>query len=276
MHNFHQAEVPRFLAKTNLDAPDESISYLMTNHGDQLPALLDLINGNGGDTAPLFEAVKVPEYAAYSSFDPWALPARLEEQRGSAFRLVLVDAEAGMNTFNVPDRIDSLKKKAGSGPAVVFFSVGHNDFCNTPADNAGLEKLRKDYTDAVNAVKTAFPGSEMYFMLPLNIGSLSSIEQTLQANVGIPLELECSQIRESYCPIMENDPGDVIARKGAYDNIIREVVQKAATDHSGRITLLSAAATMPITKSDLAVDCFHPNLRGQKKLAETLATEMQP
>ncbi len=165
----------------------------------------------------------------------------------------------------------SRQKLGVNYPEYVTLLIGANDGCAaSAAEMVDPQTYHQNMVKIIDEVMLSSPDTRLMVSNLPNIERLRNVAR----NAGT-LGGKCESMWETMelCPTLTtiNDPAERIVideRLKDYGRIIEDVVASRQEMFGDRIRLSRETGLVEFDKNDLAVDCFHPNLNGQNKLAE--------
>jgi lysophospholipase L1-like esterase len=205
---------------------------------------------------------------------------------GEVFDASIIGSNVSMVKNHLAELQQQMKDKKPEEVKLVIFALGSNDLCApTQLKDGELRKAFADYYLAsINEVRKTFTEADIYIISPLPVQKL--IEVTKEGKITMeglsqinPLgaaalgmnndATACATIQTLYCP--------ALTMPGAQANIelmlqgIKDAMWNISSEFAkdGKQKLYFSDLTGATISTDhLALDCFHPNIKGQAFLAE--------
>lgn len=180
-----------------------------------------------------------------------------------------------MLDVQLPELLEESQKKLHQGaPDYVTLLVGSNDVC---ADRPDLMTETAVFADRVaETIDTVLSRSPRTRLLVTAIPNIALLRANLQdaALFGIgPLgrcrnvwavEKVCATLTSALSP---EDQARVSSRLREYNESLAWIVESRVKMYGDRVRLADATAQIAPQPDEMSVDCFHPNLIGQARLA---------
>lgn len=200
-----------------------------------------------------------PELTALQGSEEWALPAQL----GIEKKDVIAFAKNGSKLsqiadLHLPKINEALKASNNKNPVThVAMMLGANDFCS----GISAEEFRKNASKSLNTLVGEFPDSKILvaFLPPFDKLSTFKYEYIAKPKVS------CEVFQNHYCARMKK--GDPEEFK-SFNKVLKEEVAKISATTKANIVTVDATESLAVTSEKMAVDCFHPNVEGQKLIAD--------
>lgn len=205
-----------------------------------------------------------------------------------ACRLQLSNANAqslAVSASRIDDVLDSQIQNLANDTDLVIVEIGANDFCAVDYNQSNYLASYKQLLDKL----IELPNQPLIVILP--IPNIPSVFQnapprtySFSYDTGFfPLGLTCGDIRdgqfkmvgiEPLCPRLAALQTTAAADWSAVNKALEALV--SSQPQSERFLFVKEIINWSIQKTDLAVDCFHPNLSAHQKLAQILWSAVQP
>ena len=202
-------------------------------------------------------------------------------KRDIQFKNVAVpgDDTHGMLTEQLVDLNKWSQEQLGQAyPDLVTFLGGANDLCKRSYDKmtSAREYRRQVYVTLESILKKS-PKSRVLVMPLMRIDSLT---KNLKSEKIFKMKkdrdiLTCKNMWKitQYCPTITRSKNLVEelrlgARIEQYNLALKWVVLSLRAHYSDRIRLVRNAENQTIKAEDISIDCFHPNVNGQNRLAQ--------
>ena len=191
---------------------------------------------------------------------------------------VEIYAVSGAKTAALVDQVNSAKTKTGQGLA--FFFIGHNDLCNNANDPATIASQYVSLVDKALEVWDQRHNGSVLYLVP--IADIHRVYARLKGFVWHRGETNytCEDSWSKffpYCPsnLKKLQKGELDAymqprleaMNGGLDTLALTWSKKSPKN---RFVYLNGAHSIPYEPEYFAVDCFHPSVRGQQKIAQRL------
>lgn len=254
-----------FLVDTQLGSPVSLKSPIM--------ALLNNIGGSFDDTMALIAG-------NYKANFPAAFVAKADPDCISHSCQLHIPTGQAINHAVIAHRISDLLAiqlpKLDPNADYVVVEIGANDFCANDYDQA---KFLAQYSQLVKALGARAHSTRVQFIpIPAipkvfelaDSGTVSSV-----ANLAfVELPVHCGDIRDglmfegsAFCPRVlaaGKNLGPLYTQLAAVNSGIQDLVEAAKNP---KMTFAEGLISEPLTKDDLAIDCFHPNKAAHQKMA---------
>ena len=219
-------------------------------------------DGTGGTSQPDFRSLLARLGGASSIFDSSVI--------GS------VTADTPNHLKVIADKMKAAGKTQDTVKKVIF-ALGNNDFCAALGQQTVTQfeqQLQASYLTQARAVAAAFPQADLYFVSPINQTQLPGLTQSGFIHLGdqVPLfgnTLSCSTLQNIYCSSLTE--ANAAAHMTSLQRAVLNAVGSLAAELAGkgsRAVYYSDISQISFTTDYIAVDCYHPNVKGQIKLAE--------
>lgn len=171
----------------------------------------------------------------------------------------------------------SLTTQNKGAPDYVTIFVGANDLCQEEGvPPTPVETYRARITKLVHEVLTRNPKSKVMLIELPNISKVWAFAKEKRLS-RIAKFQSCSTLWKSLdvCPSVLRDLSPkqrafVEATNREYNRVLRETAARFSSRNSGygkdRVRLAKGLYDRELNFDDLAIDCFHPNFRGQSKI----------
>ena len=261
-----------------------------TKLGSQLPQnspvfsfIGSILNGEALDTALL------TTNATYRDNYPSAFIGKLNVPNCFSLACQLHLTASSANNFavagsQVDDVLDTQLPALASDTNLVVVEIGANDFCS---EDYNQNDYLTTYKQILDRLATA---SNQPVVVVIPIPNIPSVFQNAPAatkslvyNFFIPLQLTCGDIRdgqfaytehEPFCPRLVSSNTNTMASEWLSVNAgLANLVNSYA--QTGRFVFVQNLTTWSIQQTDLAMDCFHPNLSAHQKLAQMTWASLQ-
>ena len=168
----------------------------------------------------------------------------------------------------------------------LILQIGANDFCHPEVGD--LPRFEEDFKALLKTIYER-PNSPLILIVPApnmnTVYELTKGKQSFSADLKIPIfslgaythhfeSMSCPKIRGELgdrgyllCPMFKNyDPAKVRNRQKEMNAAMERVVSDL--DHEQRIVFAAAVSQPDVINAGMfAIDCFHPNRRGQEAIA---------
>lgn len=167
---------------------------------------------------------------------------------------------------------------------LVVTEVGANDICSESYDKS---QFVKSYKDLLNKVSSK---AEAVLIVPVpDIASVYGVapSELLSSQVSVfvaQISLTCGKIRDGvdfgldpFCPRALKLSQEQMRKDIEDVNLELEELVNEMNKKEGSIDYIFAKdiSNLKITREDLAVDCFHPNIEMHKKIAKSLGKDLK-
>jgi hypothetical protein len=276
-----------FLAATNLDwfnsanltLPEEAVDFVAT---------IDAISG--ADMAAKFSwKGELAHFLETRSTKSWATGLEVQshyirlanvihktEPAANVYSMNV--ALSGGETSDLYDQVDSIFAEMNTGKYValkyVTLLIGNNDACQNRDQN-----LMKIDLHNIFEILASIKQSEPIRVLMSGIPRIPDLGESPIDNSKTIFKYSCNGFRQTITRVCLPLTGwsqaaqynDLIQ----YTQSINETLSQAATDANANFKNLDvhfsdALFDNPITRDNLAIDCFHPNANSQAKIAQVL------
>lgn len=194
-------------------------------------------------------------------------------------------ARSGALTFDLADQADIMEDVYRRGDQIKYVTllIGNNDVCQefeTGAPDNNLEKRITRFFARVSKLATRNPDqNDRVRVLVSGLPRIPDLGRPDIAAWRINRLFTCRLLTQRvtrFCESLtvwrtEEQYLQRLAQVDAYDNRLRKIVEAAAKQYTNLDFYYSdALSSTPVTLPLLATDCFHPNIKGQSKIAELL------
>jgi len=162
-------------------------------------------------------------------------------------------------------------------PDFIWILIGANDFCAEKL-SASLPpyRLRKNIEKTIQKIDQLSPTTKVILVALPKIDKLYNLSKDEIAFHSFTRDISCKQIREKA-----NACQTLTTELSLKDQAIRRILlneykyalNSLSLQFAGKVFTLNDLAEFDYTKSDLAVDCFHANEKGQQRIADYLSDE---
>jgi lysophospholipase L1-like esterase len=220
------------------------------------------------------------ERTAFMGTDPWSHWSQLSSAERALSRKNLAVSGARGSTERSIDfsaQVDQAAQLYGElpqdqRPDYVVVEFGANDWCSSKAP----EDFGAAYREQLSRILTLFPDATVLvsavFNMPELARAVGAAEMALELKIlGQSRKFTCGEIRGSMCSRLKKlDEQAGLKDVEEMNRLLRQLVREMQAELMGRQRLIFAASTfdsVKITRDMLAVDCFHPNIRGHELVA---------
>ncbi len=173
------------------------------------------------------------------------------------------------------DNILSESERLSATVDLIIIEIGANDFCSISYDqNVFLTRYQK----LVDKLKE-HPNNPVVLFIPIpNIPHVFKTAPAKTDNFEFFFDFNCGDIRDglqfgndnSFCPRFANANSTFLTRASQQisdlNSAVKTIIDKA--ELPDRFFYASELNDWSIQKSELAADCFHPNLKAHKKISD--------
>ncbi|MDQ3232607.1 MAG: SGNH/GDSL hydrolase family protein [Pseudobdellovibrionaceae bacterium] len=181
---------------------------------------------------------------------------------------VLNLSKIGSGSADVLDSIISNENNLVDADYVVL-EAGSNDFCNGTQNAEQLKtEFKENFTSALDRIKS-LPGKPIVLVNSIpNIPDILKITKSSNAVTYAGQSIQCEVFHNLFCPRLATPENEAESRVLLTDlnQIIQEAV--AATQLPNQIILDNSFEKIDFAIDDFSVDCFHPSLKGHKKISD--------
>lgn len=171
---------------------------------------------------------------------------------------------------------DAMRTGKYSALKYVTLMAGANDVCSSETGEGTPSGVMRDSIKAALAILAAVPQQEPVRVLVSGIPNVPSVSTF--RNQGILLGLTCGGLwtRAGICEGMlgwksEEELAQRIKIVRSRNQVIRQAVVEASAEHPNlKVVYSDRIFNGSYVTSDMAVDCFHPNEKSQRRIAEDL------
>ncbi|NCN40648.1 hypothetical protein GW916_05300 [bacterium] len=157
-------------------------------------------------------------------------------------------------------------------PDYVTLMIGPNDICqDRTQDMVPVRDYHANISQVVDEVLSQSPRSKILLGSVPNIESLRNVAKDKYLHVGLTCEKMWKTIKLCHTLTTEESPNErakIAQRVIDYNDALQDIADSRSQSYGDRVRLSRAAYGVDFTADDLSVDCFHPNVIGQEKLAD--------
>ncbi len=202
---------------------------------------------------------------------------RIKKKTGKirVYNAAITGAEAKDVLDDELDKILSWARKELGQPApdYVTLMIGPNDIC---AEKVSKMTSVADYSDRIDRiVKTLLDAYTGTRVLVNTIPAVDTLRNALKDARAIAFGYSCSDLWKDtgLCPTLTTDDHDddrkqISQRLKDYNAALATIVTRYKNIYGDRVRLATKVYETSFDKDDMSVDCFHPNPRGQNKIAD--------
>lgn len=170
----------------------------------------------------------------------------------------------------------SRKKLKQGAPDYVTLLIGANDVCQSdPARMTSVIRYQENVSEVVDAILHAHATTRLLIVAIPDVTQLYGVAAKAKLGGYGPFNMSCKRFWSlvKVCPTLTK-PLPPHQRKLAterlhdYNNVLSEITQSRRQQFGDRIRFSAQVNDYQFHKNDLAIDCFHPNSRGQNHIAD--------
>lgn len=240
----------------------------------------ELLSGNVTvDPADVQKALALPELVAFAGGKPYSHAKKLAAYRKATVTPHNV-AVIGAKAADLAGQVEAIKRKNLKGEVYATLMIGANDFVSGTTTANFSAAVKDALTDLLAAVPgkitvalIAIPSVPTVFEVAPAASTCAKVPQT---PLSPAQDVKCEQIRKPFLGDVSSSEAaaDAAARLKTMNDAIEKIAGETKRDGARIVFVGEVASKTFVTKEILAGDGFHPNAKGQEKLADVVWTKV--